>query len=175
LRGAQIELFQKELLNFQLGSVEMEQLTRLQGRLSLIVYLEDSLRTLHAATESVPRNGPLADLVSTFVEGLDFVLLTAIDALESKDAGVVEMLTAITSDRGDLVERIRNDFVANKTPSPADWAVLLQVTSVFERIVWMTHCMARLMETGHRQVAVRESLVNSSLAITNESIPPRKS
>ena len=141
-----IEQFQHELLNFQLGSAEMERLTRLQGRLSLIVYLEDSLRVLHSSTGSVPANGPLADLVSTFVEGLDFVLLTAVDALESRDRQVVEMLVEITGDRGDLVERMRNDFLAEKSASSADRVVLLQVTSVFERIVWITHRLGQLMD-----------------------------
>jgi hypothetical protein len=80
------------------------------------------------------------------VEGLDFVLLTALDALESKDPGTIELLVQITEDRGDLVERIRNDFLADKTASVTDRALLLQVTSVFERIVWMVHRLGALMD-----------------------------
>src|SRR5690349_11505222 len=92
------------------------------------------------------RNGPLADLVSAFVEGLDFVLLTAVDSMETKDVAVIEMFFAITSDRGDLVERFRNEFLADTAATSSDRAVLLQVTSVFERIVWMAHRLARLMD-----------------------------
>jgi phosphate:Na+ symporter len=150
--AARIERFQHELMNFQLGSAEMERLTRLQGRLSLIVYIEDSLRTLHASTLTIPRSGSLADLLSTFIEGLDFVLLTAIDALETKDPTAIDLLFEVTSDRGDLVERMRNDFLSGSGASSSDRAVLLQVTSVFERIVWMMHRLARLMDTGQPHV-----------------------
>jgi phosphate:Na+ symporter len=157
--AGRIEHFQHELMNFKLGSAEMERVTRLQGRLSLIVYIEDSLRTLHASTESVPREGSLADLVATFIEGLDFVLLTAVDAIETKDPAAVEMFAGITSDRGDLVERIRNDFFAGTEINSSDRAVLLQVTSVFERIVWMAHRFAGLVEA--EQFQAKPALVSS--------------
>jgi hypothetical protein len=124
---------------------EMERLTRLQGRLSLIVYLEDSLNALHSSTQSVPLTGPLADLVTAFVEGLDFVLLTLIDALENKDPEAVEMLVGITSDRGEFVERIRYDYLGDKVVKIPERAVLLQVTTLFERIVWITHRLAALL------------------------------
>jgi phosphate:Na+ symporter len=145
--ATRIEQFQHELLTQQLGSAEMERLTRLQSRLSLLIYLEDSLRALHSSVESMPRTGSLADLVSTFVEGLDFVLLTGVDALASKDPAALELLMQITGDRGDLVERMRKDFLANERATAAERAVLLQVTSVFERIVWMLHRLAALMNT----------------------------
>jgi phosphate:Na+ symporter len=140
--SGRIDQFQQELLSQQLGSAEMERLTRSQSRLSLLIYLEDSLRTLHLSVGSVPAAGSLADLISTFIEGLDFVLLTAVDALESRDAGNIELLLQITEDRGDLVERMRKDFLAGNETSSADRLILLQVTSVFERIVWMLHRLA---------------------------------
>src|SRR5262249_33099883 len=111
-----------------------------------IVYLEDSLRALAGAASTVPLDGRLAELVSTFVEGLDFVLLTAIEALESGAPETVTLLIGITEDSGDLMERIRQQFLEGEgSVSSSDRAVLLQVTSVFERIVWMTHRLARLL------------------------------
>src|SRR5579883_2510633 len=67
-----IDQFQHELTSKQLGAQELERITRLQGRLSLIVYLEDNLRALFTSAETIPKNGPLADLFSTFTESLDF-------------------------------------------------------------------------------------------------------
>jgi phosphate:Na+ symporter len=155
--AGRIEHFQHELMNFKLGSAEMERLTRLQGRLSLIVYIEDSLKTLHASTESIPHHASLVDLVSTFIEGLDFILMTGVDAIETKDPMAIQMFSGITSDRGDIVERIRNDFFAGSDVDAADRAVLLQVTSVFERIVWMAHRLAGLVETRESQTEVSAS------------------
>jgi phosphate:Na+ symporter len=143
-----IDQFQHELTSKQLGAEELERLTQLQGRLSLIVYIEDNLRALNSSAEAVPKKGPLADLFSTFTESLDFLLLTVIDALEGKDLGIVEMLSGMTSERGELMERIRSDFLAEETAAPAERAVLFEVTSLFERIVWMTNRLSRLMNTG---------------------------
>ena len=142
-----IEHFQHDLVNRQLGPDETERLTKLQNRLNLTVYLEDSLRTLTLATESVPLDSRLGGIVSSFVEALDFVLLTLIDALEGDGGESVEVLIQITEDRGDLMERIRQDYLADQGEvSPADRAVLLQATSVFERVIWMTQRLARLID-----------------------------
>jgi len=45
------------------------------------------------------------------------------------------------------MERIRQNYLAD-APSvgPADRAVLLQVTSIFERVIWMTQRLARLID-----------------------------
>src|SRR5262249_6971805 len=119
----------------------------LQNRLSLIVYLEDSLRALNAATASVSLEGKLGTLVTTFVDGLDFVLMTMLDTLETRDAVSLDLLVRITEDRGDLMERVRQDYLAEEsTVGTADRAVLLQVTSMFERIIWMLQRLARLMD-----------------------------
>ena len=147
--AAQIERFQQELFNQQLGASETERLTGLQTRLSLIVYIEDSLRTLAAATADVPAGGRLGELVMTFVEALDFVLLTTIDTLESHERATLDMLIQITQDRGPLMEKIREEhFAAASGVGPADRRVLMQITSVFERVVWMLQRFARLVEAG---------------------------
>jgi hypothetical protein len=81
-----------------------------------------------------------------FVEGLDFVLMALIDALEPGDAPSRELLAQITGDRGDMMERIRERYLAEEASvAPADRVVLFQVTSVFERIIWMTQRLSRLL------------------------------
>jgi phosphate:Na+ symporter len=156
--AAQIDRFQHELLNQQLGAQGVERLTKLQTRLSLIVYLEDSLRALGVATAAVPIDGRLGDFVLTFVEALDFVLLEMIGTVESGDRSSLELLMRITEDRGDLMERIRQEYLAEESSiATADRAVLLQVTSVFERVIWMVHRFARLIEPVPDGVAVGAS------------------
>lgn len=150
-----IEAFQHELVNRDLGPAETERLTRLQSRLGLIVYIEDGLRSLVAVTESVPLEGRLGNLVSTFVEAVDFVLLALLDALEAQGGAPLEMLTRITEDRGDLMERVRQKYLANEDGvGKQDRAILLQVTSVFERVVWMAQRLARQIATDGRDAAL---------------------
>jgi phosphate:Na+ symporter len=142
-----VEQFQQELLHQHLGAGEGERLAGLQSRLSLIVYLEDSLRLLTSATSSVSADHRLRGLVSSFVEGLDFVLMTLVDALESKDPEVRNLLLRISGDRGDLVERIRQQYLVGESAIPAgERALLLQVTSIFERVVWMAQRLGRLLD-----------------------------
>ena len=139
------EQFQHDLANRHVGPEEAERLAKLQSRLSLLVYLEDSLRDLFSTTEAVPPEGRLRRLLSTFIESLDFVLLSLIEALE--DGGdAAEMLVRMTGDRSDLVERIRQRFLTDEEHvSAAERAMLLQITSVFERVIWITHRLTRLI------------------------------
>src|SRR5262245_44428361 len=147
--AAEVDQFQHELVNRQLGPDETERLTNLQSRLSLLVYLEDSLRTLTASTEAVRQEGPLALLLSTFVEALDFVLMTMTQVLETGDRSAHDLLVLITGDRGDMLERIRQEHLSDeRSLSIADRAVLLQMTSTFERIIWMAQRFARLIAPG---------------------------
>src|SRR5262249_19602546 len=103
----QIEHFQHALVDQRLGAEETERLTKLQNRLSLILYLEDSLRSMTSVTAGVVPSSRLGELVSAFVEGLDFVLMMLVDALETPDRERIDLLINITGDRGNLMEQIR--------------------------------------------------------------------
>jgi phosphate:Na+ symporter len=145
--SARIEQFQHDLVNQQLGPAETERLAKLQNRLSLVVYLEDNLSALMLATEGVPSGGQLHELVETFVDGLDFVLMTMIEALETGDRTAIDLLIHITEDRGDLMERIRQEYLAGQSGAAgSDRVVLFQVTSAFERVIWMIQRFARLID-----------------------------
>jgi len=150
-----IEEFQHSLVDQQLGPEETERLTVLQNRLNLIVYVEDSLRALLLSTEMVSTDSRLGDLVSTFIEALDFVLMTLLDALKTGDRDRIDLLMSITEDRGDLMEQVRQNYLAEEgSVGAADRAVLLHVTSVFERIIWMTQRLARLIHRDTRTAEV---------------------
>jgi phosphate:Na+ symporter len=150
----QIEHFQQALVDQRLGTEETERLTMLQNRLSLILYLEDSLRSMTSVTAGVVSSSRLGDLVSTFVEGLDFVLTMLVSALETGDREQIELLVKITEDRGDLMEQIRQNYLAEEGSVDArDRAVLLQVTNLFERTIWMTQRLARLLGRNARTSA----------------------
>ena len=87
--------------------------------------------------------------MSTFVEGLDFVLMTMLAALETNDPDRIALLLDITEDRGNLMEQVRQNYLSEEgSVSTADRVVLLHVTSVFERIIWMTQRLARGIVKG---------------------------
>jgi phosphate:Na+ symporter len=143
---ARIEQFEHDLLNRQLGADESERLSGLQNRLSLIVYLEDSLRALNVAAESANTTERLATFLATYVEALDFVLLTLVEALDTGDAGALQLLSQMTEDRGQLVESIRQGYLTEQANvGAAERALLLKVTSIFERIMWMAQRLSHLV------------------------------
>jgi phosphate:Na+ symporter len=152
--ASRVEQFQHNLANRQLGPVESARLARLQSRLSLLVYLEDTLRELFTAAGGIPATERLGGVIAQLIEGLDFVLLTMIEALDDDD-GAVDLLTVITGDRSDLLEKIRQQFLANTAGvTDVERAALLHITSVFERATWMTQRMARIIGGGPSAQAI---------------------
>jgi len=158
--ASRIGQFQHDLVHQQLGPHETERLTKYQTRLSLIVYVEDSLKELVASAYGVPP-GRLGELLATFAESLDFVLMTMEDAIESKEGDTIEILVQITGDRGELVERIRREYLTGEIEvTNLERAALLQATTGFERVIWMVQRVARLIE--QREPAGRPPLTASS-------------
>jgi phosphate:Na+ symporter len=115
--AGRVEHFQHDLLNQQLGARETERLTNLQNRLNLMVYLEDSLHALTVVTAPVALEGRLGQLLLTFVEGLDFVLMTLVEALESGERSALDLLAQITEDRGDMMSRSARAISPKKATS----------------------------------------------------------
>jgi hypothetical protein len=97
---------------------------------------------------------------------LDFVLTTLVTALETGDRQHIELLVRITEDRGDLMEQIRQSYLAEEGSVDArDRAVLLQVTNLFERTIWMMQRLARLLGRNARtSVETDTASVESSTA-----------
>jgi hypothetical protein len=153
-----------------------ESFTPLQNRLSLIVYLEDSLRSMTDVTAGVAPSSRLGDLVSTFVEGLDFVLMTFVAALETGDRERIELLVDITGDRDDLMEHIRQSYLAEESSVDShDRAVLLRVTNVFERTIWMMQRLARLLDRNARTLLETAPVASSTADLASAALQHRLS
>ena len=77
------------------------------------------------------------------------MLLTTIDALELREQESLDLLMQITQDRGPLMERIRAEYSTEATNvATSDRGVLLQLTSVFDRVIWMAQRFAQLIEAA---------------------------
>ena len=70
-----------------------------------------------------------------------FMILTAIDAIESKDSGEIETLEMLTQDRSAMMTKIRhNYFESEQDLSTGDRNFVLDITILFENAV---HTLAR--------------------------------
>lgn len=75
------------------------------------------------------------------MESIDFMILTAIDAIESKDSAEIEMLEMLTQDRSEMMTKIRhNYFESEQELSTNDRNFVLDITILFENAV---HTLAR--------------------------------
>jgi phosphate:Na+ symporter len=117
----------------QTTSDELIRATKLEEQL---VTLEDIVHRL--VTQMLDQHdSPRADeLGRNIMESIDFMILTAIDAIESKDSGEIETLEMLTQDRSSMMTKIRhNYFESEKGLSTQDRNYVLDITILFENAV----------------------------------------
>ena len=117
----------------------------------LITSLEANLHQLVKHITTAPSSEAMQQLLGGFVEGLDAILYSTIDALERQDPADVDTLVSITSDQGQVMETMRETYLQRESGfTPAEKATILTVTNVFERTVWVTHRLGRLSRSARR-------------------------
>ena len=83
------------------------------------------------------------------MESIDFMVLTAIDAIESKDSGEIETLEMLTQDRSAMMTKIRhNYFESEKELSNKDRNFVLDITILFENVVHTLGRYAHLLRAA---------------------------
>ena len=115
---------------------------------------EETLRSLEENVflfaETLAGRHHAAELAGRLVEALDTIVLTALDALESKTAMDVEMVVRLTDDRGGMMERLRNQHRLDETAEVADVSAVHYATTLFERNVWLLRQLALWMREDGR-------------------------
>jgi hypothetical protein len=77
----------------------------------------------------------------SIMESADFIMLTAIDAIESQEESEIDTLASFTQDRSAMMTKMRhNYFNSEQELSEADRNFVLDVTILFESMV---HTLAR--------------------------------
>jgi len=103
--------------------------------------LAESLADLAVAAGPLCTAGETSALAVSLIEGVDTIIGVAIEASRGTDPMDSEVLAAMTSDRGHLLERARHSIVHRppSTDASAAWqeAALLYGLSLFERTVWL--------------------------------------
>lgn len=145
--GLDLEHFHTAIVGQHLAAETSERLSNVHARLNLVMLVEDSLHQLAATLRGAPREGPVGRLATHFLEASDLLLLLTRDAVLSLDRDDIRMLQELCGDRSELMGRIRNLHLAPEQDLPlAERAILLTLTSLFERIVWMLRRYTLLLE-----------------------------
>ena len=135
--GERLTAFLRDALQ-RAASVELaEKLLNLRNRQDLLAVLEEDLLRQYEALRARPGGAKAAQLCAAIVEVLDTMFQTTLAAAETGDRDELALLGAMTSDRGEMMERIRKKYLATEEEvTTEDRALILDVTHGFERIVW---------------------------------------
>ncbi|MDE3119003.1 MAG: Na/Pi symporter [Nitrospirota bacterium] len=124
-----------------------ERLLNLQNRQRLLVAIEEDLFGLFEILRDRRGQGKAGRLGLSIVESLDTLLLTAIAAAESGDAHERELLSVMTADRGEMMERTRKHYLSmEQSLTPDDRSLILYITHLFERTAWSIGQYGRLLD-----------------------------
>ena len=134
----EVDHFYIALVGKHVDEQTSERLGNVHGRQELLVMVEDSLCQLATSAEAIGSDGKLMTLIENFAEALDFLLMFAGDAARTLDRDRAQLVFDLSSDRSDMMGGIRNLYLApDQALSPEEKALLLRLTNLFERVVWM--------------------------------------
>jgi phosphate:Na+ symporter len=137
----EITSFLQSLIREPIGAGLAARVIAFQRKQEILRALEENVFLF---ADTLERQRP-EELSSRLVEGLDTILLTACDALKSRDELDVELLVSLTDDRGGMMERLRGRYRPADPESAANVAKLHYATTLFERNVWLLRQIALWM------------------------------
>ena len=142
----ELEHFHVELVGKSMESGTSERLGNVHGRQKLLELVEDSVHQLTTSVREAPATRKLEALTSNVAEALDFLLMCAVEAARTLDREPAELLFNLSSDRSDMMSGIRGLYLAPDLALAADEkTLLLRLTNLFERTVWMLQRYAELL------------------------------
>jgi phosphate:Na+ symporter len=148
--SGEIRQFLGALVGDQLSPNLTARVISFQRKQETLRSLEDNV-FLFAQTLETRTGGD--KLAGRLVESLDMIVLTAVDALTSRDAVDVGLLTQLTDDRGSLMERLRKQIKVEEEEDAASVAALHYATTLFERNVWLLRQLALWVREDAAMVA----------------------
>ncbi|MEH6606336.1 MAG: Na/Pi symporter [Pseudomonadales bacterium] len=114
-------------------SDDLIRVTKMQEQLRRFEDIVFQLTTEMGRQDLSPRARELGNVI---MESADFIMLTAIDAIRSRDEDEIDTLATLTQDRSALMTKMRhNYFNSEQDLSDADRNFVLDVTILFENVV----------------------------------------
>ncbi|MFH1740822.1 MAG: Na/Pi symporter [bacterium] len=137
--SGEIDAFISELLlNCGHAYETYERVLGVKKRQDLIAALNGVVFDLSTALEHCPESAGGTQFKNVFLESMDTILLIACEAFESSDQDDIGIFIKLTSDRGDMMQNMRRNYLSREENlSPDERMTFLEVTSLFERAVWI--------------------------------------
>jgi len=130
-----------------LNSATSDQLIRITKLEEQLVSLESAVHQMTTQLLRGHDNARAGELGHNIMESLDFMILTAIDAFDTQDAGEIDTLEMLTQDRSTMMTKIRhNYFESEQDLSTEDRNFVLDITILFENAVHTLGRYGRLLK-----------------------------
>ena len=130
-----------------LNSATSDQLIRITKLEEQLVALESAVHQMTTQLLRGHDNARAGELGHNIMESLDFMILTAIDAFDTQDAGEIDTLEMLTQDRSTMMTKIRhNYFESEQDLSTEDRNFVLDITILFENAVHTLGRYGRLLK-----------------------------
>ena len=129
-----IKLFISEATSLNKNDINTEGLFSIQSRNEDIISLLHGLYSFEQSIEATKNFK--SGLANSMVESLHLILTLLNESLITKNNDD-ELLENLTSDRSDLMEKIRDSLLNDQSISLEERQMLFVSTSVFERIIWL--------------------------------------
>jgi phosphate:Na+ symporter len=137
-----------------------ERLHKARSKADLIDAIANTVTQLASVSVAAKRHEATRRLSTSIVEGIDTILLTAVEAMGHAGSGELEVLHNISGDRSAMMRRIRGDYLAREaTLSGLDRSDILSVTILAERAAWLLH---RLSDTLLQEAGLRSPVGSGS-------------
>lgn len=144
--GQAIDRFVDDLLASRPHAAAVGEAVALRSRNEILLAQIDTLVPLAELARGLAREAHLAPFIEGIVESLHMMQETMAETLAAPDADGIAMLRAMTGDRGDVVEAMRRGVVRDGQSHGLDaQEALLRLTGLFERSVWLTGRLSRLV------------------------------
>lgn len=119
-----------------LSSSISEELIKVTKTHEQLVHLEGTVFQMSERLSKQSQETRAGKLGFNIMESLDFMLLTAIDAIDTRDDDEIKTLSLLTQDRAELMARLRHDYFQTEAElSQEDRNFILDITILFENAV----------------------------------------
>ncbi len=144
--SSEVQTFITELLNRHPAPNLSQRLLRRLEQEEIFRSLNEGILNFANVILEGMASSRLHKLCWSFVESLDTVLLTALDALSPDKEDQLKWLLHLTEDRSEMMEKLHQTLLGEAQGfSREEQAILLRLTSLFARLIWLLRQLAQLL------------------------------
>ena len=137
-----------DLFSKDMSKEQTRELLYIHNLQEIINSLNNNLHSFVESLNSIEQKDQMKSFCDIFIEGIHASLITAVDVIRTKDDFDNQILLKITSDKGDVVENIKRDYLIEALNIPSqNHNRMLELLVYYERIEWLLNRIAVITDS----------------------------